>query len=54
MGIGIKANRKKIGALLAYLSFRMSNVELRKLLKITYLIDELDCRRLACSFLYWF
>ena len=40
MGIGIKANRKKIGALLAYLSFRMPNVELRKLLKITYLIDE--------------
>lgn len=40
MGIGFKANRNKIGALLAYLSFRMPNVELRKLLKIIYLIDE--------------
>ncbi|MCR5453735.1 MAG: SocA family protein [Bacteroidales bacterium] len=40
MGIGFKANRNKIGALLAYLSFMMPSVELRKLLKIIYLIDE--------------
>ena len=40
MDIGLKANRSKIGSLLAYLSFRMSGLELRKLLKIVYLIDE--------------
>lgn len=47
MGIGIKANRKKIGALLAYLSFSMPNVELRKLLKIIYLIDEQSVKERA-------
>lgn len=40
MGIGFKANRNKIGALLAYLSFRMPGIKLRKMLKIIYLIDE--------------
>lgn len=40
MGIGLKANRKKIGALLAYISYIIPKLELRKLLKLIYLIDE--------------
>lgn len=40
MSIGIQANRQKIAVLLEYLATIMPNVQLRKLLKILYLIDE--------------
>lgn len=40
MSLGITANRKKNGTLLAYIANKVPNINLRKLLKITYLIDE--------------
>ncbi|MCH5307627.1 MAG: SocA family protein [Prevotella sp.] len=40
MSLGIVVNRKKNGALLAYIAKNIPNVSLRKLLKIVYLIDE--------------
>ena len=40
MSLGITVNRKKNGALLAYIAKNVPNVSLRKLLKIVYLIDE--------------
>lgn len=44
MSIGIQANRQKIAVLLEYLAAKMPNVQLRKLLKILYLIDEESVR----------
>lgn len=38
--LGITANEKKNGALLAYIAKNVPNINLRKLLKIVYLIDE--------------
>lgn len=40
MSLGILVNESKIGALVAYLSFLMPDIQLRKLLKLVYLIDE--------------
>lgn len=40
MSLGIEVNRNKIGGMLEYISSRIPNVSLRKLLKIIYLIDE--------------
>ena len=40
MSLGITANVKKNGALLAYIANSIPNIHLRKLLKIVYLIDE--------------
>ncbi len=40
MSIGIKANRKKTGALLAYIANKVPGINMRKMLKIVYLIDE--------------
>ncbi len=40
MSIGIKANRKKNGALLAYIANKVPAINMRKMLKIVYLIDE--------------
>lgn len=47
MSLGISVNRAKVGALVAYLSFLMPNIQLRKLLKMVYLIDEESVRRRA-------
>ncbi|NDV58277.1 Panacea domain-containing protein [Bacteroides sp. 519] len=41
MSIGFEANEEKIGVLLAYISSKISNLNLRKLIKIIFLIDEL-------------
>jgi uncharacterized phage-associated protein len=41
MCIGIQANKVKIGVLLAYLSSKIENINLRKLIKLVFLIDEL-------------
>lgn len=38
--LGIKANREKNGALLAYIANKVPNINMRKMLKIVYLIDE--------------
>lgn len=40
MSLGVTANEKKNGALLAYIAKNVPCVNLRKLLKIVYLIDE--------------
>ena len=40
MSLGISANKERNGALLAYIAKNVPNVNLRKLLKIVYLIDE--------------
>lgn len=40
MSLGISVNRHKNGILLAYISNKIPNIRLRKLLKIIYLIDE--------------
>lgn len=40
MSLGVTANRKKNGALLAYIANSIPAIHLRKLLKIVYLIDE--------------
>lgn len=40
MSLGITANKEKNGALLAYISKNIPEINLRKLLKIVYLIDE--------------
>ena len=41
MSIGIEANKEKIGVLLAYLSSQIPNLNLRKLIKLVFLVDEL-------------
>lgn len=38
--LGVKANRIKNGALLAYIANKIPNISMRKMLKIIYLIDE--------------
>lgn len=40
MSLGITANQEKNGALLAYIAKNISEISLRKLLKVVYLIDE--------------
>lgn len=40
VSLGVQANRKKIGALLAYIANKVPNISMRKMLKIFYLIDE--------------
>ena len=40
MSLGITANREKNGALLAYIASNIPGINLRKLLKVVYLIDE--------------
>lgn len=40
MSLGITANRKKNGALLAYIAKNIPGINLRKLLKVVYLVDE--------------
>ncbi len=40
MSLGIRANRIKNGALLAYIATKVPGINMRKLLKIIYLIDE--------------
>lgn len=40
MSLGITANRIKTGALLAYIANKVPNINMRKMLKIVYLIDE--------------
>lgn len=40
MSLGITANNRKNGALLAYIANKVPGINLRKLLKIIYLIDE--------------
>ena len=40
MSIGITANRVKTGALLAYIANKVPEINMRKMLKIVYLIDE--------------
>ena len=40
MSLGITANRIKTGALLAYIANKVPEINMRKLLKIIYLIDE--------------
>lgn len=40
MSLGITANQRKNGALLAYIANKVYGINLRKLLKILYLIDE--------------
>ena len=40
MSLGVTVNRKKNGALLAYVAKNIPSINLRKLLKIVYLIDE--------------
>lgn len=40
VSLGIHANRTKIGALLAYIADRVPGINMRKMLKIVYLIDE--------------
>lgn len=40
MSLGLTANKKRNGALLAYIAKNIPNINLRKLLKIVYLIDE--------------
>lgn len=44
MSLGISSNKEKVGALLAYLCVRIPDMQLRKLLKILYLIDEESVR----------
>jgi uncharacterized phage-associated protein len=41
MCLGIQANKIKIGVLLAYLSSKIEGINLRKLIKLVFLIDEL-------------
>lgn len=45
MSLGISVNEKKVGALVAYLCFLMPDIQLRKLLKLVYLIDEESVRQ---------
>lgn len=40
MSLGITANRKKTGALLAYIANKVPEINMRKMLKVVYLIDE--------------
>lgn len=40
MSLGIDANKAKNGALLAYIAWRIPGINLRKLLKIIFFIDE--------------
>ena len=40
MSLGLTVNKDKNGALIAYIAQSISNINLRKLLKIIYLIDE--------------
>lgn len=40
MSLGVTANKEKNGALLAYIAKNIPEINLRKLLKIVYLIDE--------------
>lgn len=40
MSLGITANRIKTGALLAYIANKVPQINMRKMLKIVYLIDE--------------
>lgn len=40
MSLGITANKKKNGALLAYIANKVPNIPMRKMLKLLYLIDE--------------
>lgn len=40
MSLGVTANKKRNGALLAYIAKNIPGINLRKLLKIVYLIDE--------------
>lgn len=40
MSLGVTVNKKKNGALLAYIAKNIPSINLRKLLKIVYLIDE--------------
>jgi uncharacterized phage-associated protein len=40
MSIGFEANEEKIGVLLAYISSKTSELNLRKLIKLIFLIDE--------------
>ncbi|GAP72688.1 hypothetical protein SAMD00024442_4_36 [Candidatus Symbiothrix dinenymphae] len=40
MCLGIQANKVKIGVLLAYLCSKIENINLRKLMKLVFLIDE--------------
>lgn len=44
MSLGITSNKEKVEALLAYLCVRIPDMQLRKLLKILYLIDEESVR----------
>ena len=37
---GLRANEKKVGALLEYICNQMPHIHLRKLLKVIYLMDE--------------
>ena len=45
--LGLQANAKKIGALLEYICSQISHIQLRKLLKVVYLIDEKSVRQRA-------
>lgn len=47
MSLGISVNESKVGALVAYLSFLMPGIQLRKLIKLVYLIDEESVRQRA-------
>lgn len=40
LSIGVQANKEKIGTLLAYVASRIDEVNLRKLLKLIFLIDQ--------------
>jgi uncharacterized phage-associated protein len=44
MSLGIIANKAKIGILLTYICTEISGINLRKLLKILFLIDELSTK----------
>ncbi len=45
MSIGVLAHKDKIGELLVYLVTKIPNINLRKLLKLVYLIDETSVKR---------
>lgn len=45
--LGLQANANKIGALLEYVCSQMPHLQLRKLLKVIYLIDEKSVRKRA-------
>ena len=47
MSLGILVNGQKVGTLVSFLSFLMPEIQLRKLLKLVYLIDEESVRQRA-------